>query len=60
MLWKPPTGWCEGMLTCRRKRNGQDSNVYTVKYDDGMEVNHPCEREKYGTGLGKTWCVIQP
>ena len=60
MLWKPPTGWCEGMLTYRCKRNGQDSNVYTVKYDDGMEVNHPCEREKYGTGLGKTWCVIQP
>jgi hypothetical protein len=60
MLWKPPTGWCEGMLTYRCKRNGQDSNVYTVKYDDGMEVNHPCEREKYGTGLGKAWCVIQP
>ena len=59
-LFKHPDGWSEGMFTRRCIREGQPSDIYSIKYDDGTAFDQPCVRTTYGTGLGKRWCIIQP
>ena len=59
-LFKHPDGWSEGMFTRRCIREGQPSDIYSIKYDDGTAFDQPCVRTTYGTGLGNTWCIIQP
>jgi hypothetical protein len=59
-LFKHPDGWSEGMFTRRCIREGQPSDIYSIKYDDGTAFDQPCVRATYGTGLGKRWCIIQP
>ena len=59
-LFKHPDGWSEGMFTRRCIREGQPSDIYSIKYDDGTAFDQPCVRTTHGTGLGKTWCIIQP
>jgi hypothetical protein len=57
-LLKHPDGWSEGMFTRRCIREGQPSDIYSIKYDDGTAFDQPCVRTTYGTGLGTRWCII--